>query len=85
MVSEIDLISNCCSASYNVHVDGTSHHQINPFTSVSHCSGFKVKLTFHGIQFFGSSLYSRQIWGILCLQIDLFLTVECIWYILGHV
>ncbi len=26
---------------------------VNPLTSVSHCSGFKVKLTFHGIQVFG--------------------------------
>ncbi len=43
---------------------------INPLTSVSHCSGFKVKLTFQRIQFFGSSLYIRQILGILCLQID---------------
>ncbi len=57
----------------------------NPLTSVSHWSGFKVKLTFHEIQFFGSSLYTRQILGILCLQIDLFLIVECIWYNLGHV
>ncbi len=33
----------------------------NPWTSVSHWSGFKVKFTFHGIQFFGSSLYTGQI------------------------
>ncbi len=33
-------------------------YTINPLTSVSHCSGFKVKLAFHGIQFFGSSLYT---------------------------
>ncbi len=58
---------------------------INPFTSVSHWSGFKVKLTFHGTQFFGSSLYTGQILGILCLQMDLFLIVECIWYNLGYV
>ncbi len=58
---------------------------INPLTSVSHWSGFKVKLTFHGIQFFGSSLYIGQFLGILCLQIDLFLIVECIWYNLGQV
>ncbi len=57
---------------------------LNPFTFISHWSGFKVKLTFHGIQFFGSSLYTGQILGILCLQIDLFLTVECIWYNLGQ-
>ncbi len=49
----------------------------NPLTSISHWSGFKVKLTFHGTQFFGSSLYTGQILGILCLQIDLFLIVEC--------
>ncbi len=54
----------------------THTHTFNPLTSVSHCSGFKVKLTFHGIQFFGSSLYTRQILGILCLQIDLFLIVH---------
>ncbi len=41
-------------------------------------SGFEVKLTFRGIQFFGSSLYTSQISGISCLQIDLFLIVECI-------
>ncbi len=58
---------------------------INPLTSVSHWSGFKVKLTFHGIQFFGSSLYTGQILEILCLQIELFLILECIWYNLGHV
>ncbi len=29
---------------------------LNPLTSVSHWSGFKVKLTFHGVQFVGSSL-----------------------------
>ncbi len=58
---------------------------LNPLTSVSHCSGFKVKLTFHGIQFLDFSLYTRQILGILCLQVDWFLIVECIWYILGHV
>ncbi len=58
---------------------------INPLTSVSQWSGFKVKLTSHGIQFFGSSLYTGQILGILCLQIDLFLIVECIWFNLGHV
>ncbi len=57
---------------------------LNPLTSVSHWSGFKVKLTFHEIQFFGSILYTGQILGILCLQIDLFLIVECIWYNLGH-
>ncbi len=51
---------------------------INPLTFVSHCSGFKLKLTF---QFFGSSLFTRQILGILCLQIDLFLIVDCIYYI----
>ncbi len=46
-----------------------------------------MKLIFHEIQFFGSilQLYIRQIFGILCLQIDLFLIVECIWYHLGHV
>ncbi len=27
-------------------------HTINPLTSISHCSGFKVKLTFHGTQVF---------------------------------
>ncbi len=58
---------------------------INPLTSVSHWSVSKVQLTFHGIQFFGSSLYTRQILGFLCLQIDLFLIVECFLYILGHV
>ncbi len=44
-----------------------------------------VKLTFHGIQFFGSSLYIGQILAILCLQIDWLLIVECIWYNIGHV
>ncbi len=44
--------------------------QPNPLTSVSHWSGFKVKLTFHGIQLFGSSLYTGHILDILCLQID---------------
>ncbi len=57
------------------HTDLTALHNsiLNPLISVSHWNGFKVKLTFRGIQFFGSSLYTRQIFGILCLQIDLFL------------
>ncbi len=61
-----------------MEVEGST--EVNPLTSVCHWSGFKVKLTFHGIQFFGSSLHTGQILGILCLQIDLFLIVECIWY-----
>ncbi len=36
---------------------------LNPLTSVSHWSGFKVKLTFHGIQFFGSSLYTEEFYA----------------------
>ncbi len=56
---------------------------INPLTSVSHWSGFKVKLTFMKFSFL--AVACTQILGILCLQIDLFLIVECIWYNLGHV
>ncbi len=60
--------------------------KVNPLTSVSHCSGFKVReIDFSWNSVFGSSLYTRQILEILCLQFDLFLIVECIWYILGHV
>ncbi len=58
---------------------------VNPLTSLSHWSGFKEKLTFHGIHFFGSSTYTGQVLGILWVQIGLFLIVECIWYNLGHV
>ncbi len=42
----------------------------NPLTSVSHWSGFKVELTFHGIQFFGSSLYTRHILEIYAYKFD---------------
>ncbi len=55
-----------------------------PHSTLTHYPFHVMKLTFRGIQFFGSSLYTGQILGILCLQIDLFLIVECIWYNLGH-
>ncbi len=54
-------------------ISGSADGQVDPWfndlTSVSHWSGFKVKMTFHGFQLFGSSLYTGQILGILCLQI----------------
>ncbi len=72
---------------YNIFLTALIHTKllaaVNPLTSVSHWSGFKVKLTFHGTQLFGSSLFAGQI--LVYAYKLIVLVVECIWYNLGHV